>query len=58
MPVGDNKFIKLYNEGDSQMVDSQDPNVNRDMSIEAEYQQKLGIAAIINKKFGTWKITA
>lgn len=40
------------------MVDSQDPNVNRDMSIEAEYQQKLGIAAIINKKFGTWKITA
>lgn len=56
MPVGDNKFIKLYDEGDAQMSEVTDKDTNRDMSIEAEYQQKMGVATIIGKKFGTWKL--
>lgn len=58
MPVGDNKFIKLYDEGDAQMSEVTDKDTNRDMSIEAEYQQKLGVATVIGKKFGTWEIEA
>lgn len=56
MPVGDNKFIKLYDEGDAQMSEVTDKDTNRDFSIEAEYQQKMGLATIIGKKFGVWNI--
>lgn len=56
MPVGDNKFIKLYDEGDAQMSEVNDKDTNRDMSIEAEYQQKMGVATIVGKKFGIWNI--
>lgn len=56
MPVGDNKFIKLYDEGDAQMSEVTDKDTNRDFSIEAEYQQKMGLATVIGKKFGVWNI--
>ena len=56
MPVGDNKFIKLVYEGDSQFYEVSDPATNMDMSITAEYQTRLGIATIIGKKFGMWTI--
>lgn len=56
MPVGDNKFIKLVYEGDSQFYEGSDPATNMDMSITAEYQTRLGIATVIGKKFGMWTI--
>jgi len=52
MPLGDNKFIKMYDEGDAQIMQVTDPAVNMDMTMEYEYQQKMGIATVINKKFG------
>ena len=58
MPVADNKFIKIYNEGDAQIKEVSDGTTNMDKTIEYEYQLKMGIATIIGKKFGLWKITA
>jgi hypothetical protein len=56
MPTGDNKFIKLYDEGDAQFYEVNDAATHLDMTIDAEYQRKLGIATVINKKFGVWNI--
>lgn len=58
MPTGDNKFIKMYDEGDAQIKEVNDGNTNVDKTIEYEYQQKMGVATVINKKFGQIKITA
>lgn len=57
MPVGDNKFIKMYDEGDSQIKEVSDGITNMDKTIEYEYQQKMGVATVINKKFGQIKMT-
>lgn len=57
MPVADNKFIKIYNEGDNVLKEVSDGNTNMDMTIEYEFQKKMGIATIIGKKFGMWTIT-
>lgn len=56
MPVADNKFIKIYNEGDAQIKEISDGNTNMDKTIEYEYQLKMGIATMIGRKFGTWVI--
>lgn len=56
MPVADNKFIKIYNEGDAQIKEVSDGTTNMDKTIEYEYQLKMGIATIIGKKFGIWTI--
>lgn len=56
MPVADNKFIKIYNEGDAQIKEISDGNTNMDKTIEYEYQLKMGIATMINRKFGMWTI--
>lgn len=56
MPTGDNKFIKMYDEGDAQVKEVTDGNTNMDKTIEYEYQQKMGVATVINKKFGQIKI--
>jgi len=55
--VGDNKFIKIVDEGEAVMAENTDGN-NMDKTIEAEYQQKMGVGVVINKIFGVWKITA
>lgn len=52
MPVGDNKFIKMYDEGDARITEVNDQATKMDMTFEYEYQQKMGIATAINKKFG------
>lgn len=57
MPVGDNKFIKVVDEGDAQIYEITDGATNMDMTISYEYQQKLGVATLLNKKFGVWTIT-
>lgn len=54
MPVADNRFIKIYNEGESQIREVNDSATNMDMTIEYEYQMKMGVATIIGKKFGMW----
>lgn len=56
MPVADNKFIKIYNEGDAQIKEISDGNTNMDKTIEYEYQLKMGIATMINRRFGQWTI--
>ena len=58
MPVGDNKFVKMYNEGDTQIHQIVDGDTNMDKTFEYEVQRKMGIATIIGKKFGVWTITA
>ncbi len=58
MPLADNKFIKVFNEGDAQISEVNDKDTNMDMTMEYEYQMKMGIATIINRKFGVWNIVA
>lgn len=58
MPVADNKFVKMYNEGDTQIHQILDGDTNMDKTYEYEVQRKMGIATIIGKKFGVWNITA
>lgn len=47
-----NKFIKVVNEGDSQISQVADKDTNRDMSYEYEMQFKMGISVILNTVFG------
>lgn len=57
MPVADNRFIKVFNEGDAQIREVSDGNQNMDKTLEYEYQMKMGIATVIGRKFGMWTIT-
>ena len=57
MPVADNKFIKIFNEGDAQIKEISDGNVNVDKTFEYEYQMKMGVATIVGRLFGVWNIT-
>lgn len=56
MPVADNKFIKIFNEGEANIKEVNDGNTNMDMTIEYEFQKKMGVATIVGKKFGIWTI--
>ena len=57
MPVSENKFVKLYNEGDAQINEVTDGNTNMDKTVEYEFQAKLGIAVVLGLRFGVVKIT-
>ena len=57
MPLADNKFIKIYDEGEAQVKEVSDGNTNMDKTIEYEYQQKMGVATIINRRFGQYKMS-
>lgn len=58
MPVGaDNRFIKLVNEGDSQVYQVTDAGTNMDMTYSYEFQTKLGIAVMTNLKWGCWELS-
>lgn len=52
------KFIKLVMEDDAQVSESTDKDNNMDMTTSYEYAQRMGVATVIGKKFGTWNITA
>ena len=52
-----NKFVKLVNEGDAQIREISDGATNMDMTIEYEYQAKLGIGVAVNMLFGVYTIT-
>lgn len=58
MPVADNRFIKLVNEGESQIMQVNDSTGHLDMTYSYEYMQKLGVAVQTNLKWGIWDIDA
>lgn len=58
MPVTDLKFIKLVNEGDTQLRSITDKDTNMDMTYESEIQTKLGVAVMLNSAFGVYDLDA
>lgn len=58
MPSADLKFLKLVNEGDTQLRAITDKDENMDMTYEQEIQTKLGVAVMLNSAFGVYDIDA
>ena len=58
MPVADNKFIKVFYEGDPEIKEDTTGDVNTDRTIEYQYQIKMGIGVVIGRRFGIWNITS
>ena len=58
MPVTDLKFIKLVNEGDTQLRAITDKDANMDYTYEQEIMTKLGVAIMLNSAFGVYDIDA
>lgn len=56
IPKTDNKPIKLVYEGDGQFWEDTDSATKRDMTIEAEYHTKLGIAVVFGLDFAVGEI--
>ena len=56
MPVGDNKFIKVVNEGQPEMRQVNDNTVNQDMTYDYRYMFKMGVAVQIGLLFGVYNI--
>ena len=58
MPVGDNKFIKVINEGNPEMRQVNDNTMNQDMTYDYRYMFKMGVAVQIGLLFGVYNIAA
>ena len=58
MPVGDNKFIKVINEGNPEMRQVNDNTANQDMTYDYRYMFKMGVGVQIGLLFGVWNIAA
>ena len=56
MPVGDNKFVKVVNEGNPEMRQVNDNTVNQDMTYDFRYMFKMGVGVQIGLRFGVWNI--
>lgn len=56
MPVGDNKFVKVVNEGQPEMRQVQDNVTNQDFTYNFTYMFKLGVGVQIGLRFGVWNI--
>ena len=56
MPVADNKFIKVVNEGEAQIRQVSDGTTNQDMTEEMKYLFKMGVGVQINMRWGEWKL--
>lgn len=56
MPMTDIKFIKVVNEGDTQLRAITDKDTNMDMTYESEIQTKLGCAVMLNSAFGVYDV--
>ena len=56
MPVGDNKFIKVVNEGEPEMRQITDNTLNQDMTSDFRYMFKMGVGVQINLLFGVYNI--
>ena len=57
MPVGNNKFIKVINEGNPEMRQVNDNTANQDMTYDYRYMWKMGVGVQIGLLFGVWNIT-
>lgn len=58
MPVGDNKFIKMVNEGQPEMRQVNDNTTNLDMTYDYRYMFKFGVGVMIGLRFGVYNIAA
>lgn len=58
MPVGDNKFIKVINEGNPEMRQVNDNTANQDMTYDYRYMWKMGVGVQIGLLFGVYNIAA
>jgi hypothetical protein len=56
MPASEEKFIKLVNEGDTQLRAITDKDTLMDMTYEQEMMTKLGVAVMLNGAFGMFDI--
>ena len=56
MPASEEKFIKLVNEGDTQLRAITDKDTNMDMTYEQEMMTKLGVAVMLNSAYGVFEI--
>lgn len=58
MPIDpDNKMLKFYDEGEAQIREITDGTTNMDMTLEYEYQRKMGAGVVFCKYFGVYTIT-
>lgn len=58
LPTGIDKFVKLVNAGDPEILEVTEAGTRVDNTMKFEYQQSFGVATIIGKYFGCIKITA
>ena len=58
MPVGDNRFVKVVNEGQPEMRQVQDNVTNQDMTYDFRYMFKMGVGVQLGLRFGVWSITS
>ncbi len=58
MPVSEEKFLKLVNEGDTQLRTISDKDTNMDYTYESEMMTKLGVGVMLNGAYGVWDIDA
>lgn len=58
MPVGDNKFIKVINEGEPEMRQVNDNTFHQDMTSDYRYMFKIGVGVQIGLLFGVYNIAA
>lgn len=49
-----NKMIKVYDEGEAMIKEVSDGVTNMDMTMEYEYQQKMGVGVVFCRYFGVW----
>ena len=56
MPVGENKFIKVVNEGQPEMRQVNDNTFHQDMTYDYRYMWKMGVGIQINLLFGVYNI--
>ena len=56
-PVSMDKFVKLVNVGDAEILEITEQGARMDDSMKFEYQQSFGAATQIGKYFGAVEIT-
>lgn len=57
MPVGDNRFVKVVNEGQPELRQVNDSTTNQDMTSDYRYMFRMGVGVQIGLMFGVWNIT-
>lgn len=58
LPANMDKFVKLVNAGDPEILEVTETGARVDNTMKFEYQQSFGVATIVGKYFGCIKIAA